>query len=190
MFGKTSLTKTSLSKSSRAFVGLSLVAVISGCSTSSEPTEAITPVVQAYCPQVVIRADAAFHRTYVGKATDDESKLVYQASLADATRSCTANEQTLTINVLAQGRIVQGAAGKTGPVALPMVVEVADGDDVIYSQKVSFTAEIPPEGSGQFIFQKADVSIPNAQGGASRFTRVRIGFDNGATAPRKAGKRG
>lgn len=197
MFGKTSLTTASFKTVLRTAAGAGLVVALAGCSTPdlgaagrADAQASVTPVVQAYCPQVVIRTDTGFHRSYVGKATDDDSKLIYQASFADVTRSCTANESTLTINVMAQGRIVAGAAGKTGDVTLPVLVEVVDGSNVIYSQKVGFTASIPPEGSGQFIFNKADVSIPNAAGGASRFTTVRIGFDTGKTAPKKPARRG
>jgi hypothetical protein len=60
-----------------------------------------------------------------------------------------------------------------------VLVEVVDGENVIYSQKVAFPVEVPT-GGAQFIFSKADVQIPNAQGGASRFTRVRLGFDTGS----------
>ncbi|MGF9564931.1 PilZ domain-containing protein [Neorhizobium sp. JUb45] len=198
MFGKTSLTTASFKTVLRTAAGAGLAAALAGCSTPdlgaagrAEAQASVTPVVQAYCPQVVIRTDTGFHRSYVGKAAEgDDSKLIYQASFADVTRSCTASESTLTINVMAQGRIVAGAAGKTGDVTLPVLVEVVDGSNVIYSQKVAFNANIPPEGSGQFIFNKADVSIPNAAGGASRFTTVRIGFDDGKAAPKKAARRG
>ncbi|MEB2847066.1 PilZ domain-containing protein [Endobacterium cereale] len=198
VFGKTSLTTASFKTVLRASAGVAIVAALVGCNTPdlgaagrAEAQANVTPVVQAYCPQVVIRTDTGFHRAYAGKAAEgDDSKLIYQASFADVTRSCTANESTLTINVMAQGRIVAGAAGKTGDVTLPVLVEVVDGNDVIYSQKVAFNAAIPPEGSGQFIFQKPDVSIPNAAGGASRFTTVRIGFDTGKAAPKKPARRG
>jgi len=46
-----------------------------------------------------------------------------------------------------------------------------------------------PAGGSQFIFSKADVQIPNAAGGASRFTRVRLGFDSAPAKPAKKGKR-
>ncbi|MDP9838266.1 hypothetical protein J2T09_003033 [Neorhizobium huautlense] len=198
VFGKTSLTTASFKTVLRVGAGVSAVAVLAGCTTPdlgaasrAEAQANVTPVVQAYCPQVVIRADTGFHRSYAGKAAEgDDSKLIYQASFADVTRSCTASETTLTINVMAQGRIVAGAAGKTGDVSLPALVEVVDGNDIIYSQKVAFNATIPPEGSGQFIFQKPDVAIPNAVGGASRFTTVRIGFDTGKAAPKKPARRG
>lgn len=174
-------------KISRGLLTGSLVAVLAGCNSSS-PTEGlaptaqaqqpVTPVVQAYCPQVVMLDQTAVYHAYARGGQDNPEKLLYQASLADATRQCTANETTLTINVVAQGRIVQGPAGTPGKVTLPVLVEVIDGDNVIYSQKVAFPVDMPAGGT-QFIFNKPDVQIPNAQGGASRFTRVRLGFETG-----------
>lgn len=171
----------------RRLLSVSLLAVMAGCSSSSTeglPAAApdqppVTPVVQAFCPPVVMREETAVHQVYARGGQDNPEKLVYQASLADATRQCTANETTITINVVAQGRIVAGPAVTAGQVNLPVLVEVIDGDDVIYSQKVGFPVELPATGT-QFIFSKADVQIPNAEGGASRFTRVRLGFDNGS----------
>ncbi|EUC01255.1 hypothetical protein PMI07_003240 [Rhizobium sp. CF080] len=174
-------------KISRGFLAVSVVAVLASCN-SSAPTEgltptapagqAATPVVQAFCPPVVMLEQTAIHRAYARGGENQPEKLLYQASLADATRQCTANETTLTINVVAQGRVVQGPVGVPGKVTLPVLVEVVDGDSVIYSQKVAFPVDMPAGGT-QFIFNKADVQIPNAQGGASRFTRVRLGFDTG-----------
>ena len=198
-----------LGKFSRGFLALSAIAILGGCnSTGDTPnpfgrsrgsapvdmvlarpasTEPVTPVVQAYCPQVVMREQDAVYRSYAKGGQDNPDKLLFQASLADATRQCTANETTLTINVVAQGRIVEGPAGSPGKATLPVLVEVLDGDKAIYSQKVAVPVEIPSGGT-QFIFNKADVQIPNAVGGASRFTRVRLGFD---LAPAKRpGRRG
>lgn len=151
------------------------------------PSEPTTPVVQAYCPQVVMLEQNAIYRAYAKGGQDNPDKLLFQASLADATRQCTANESTMTINVVAQGRIVEGPAGAPGKTTLPILVEVLDGDKVISSQKVAMPVDIPSGGT-QFVFNKPDVQIPNAVGGASRFTRVRLGFDTGAA--KKPGKRG
>ncbi len=176
----------------RSLLSASLLAVLAGCNLSS-PTSGlagaapaataqqdVTPVVQAFCPSVVMREETAIHRAYVRGGQDNPEKLMYQASLADATRACTANETTITINVVAQGRIVAGPAVTAGQVNLPVLVEVVDGDNVIYSQTVGFPVELPTGGT-QFVFNKADVQIPNAPGGASRFTRVRLGFDVGSS---------
>lgn len=193
MFRKSSLRF----RSSLGFLSLSLLAALAGCNSSSplggltqsEPAaQPVAPVVQAFCPPVVLRDDTAIRSAYAGNAKDDPDKLIYRASLAEATRACTANDTTMTINVMAQGRLVLGPAGKAGAVNLPVVVEVLDGDKVIYSKSVSYPVTVPPEGSTQFLFNKPDVAIPNTVGGASRFTRVRLGFEEvavGKSARRK-----
>ncbi len=178
-------------KLSLKFLPLSLLAVLAGCNSASPVAglnigqqaaqPAATPVVQAYCPDVVMRDDTAIRSIYAGNAKDNPEKLIYRASLGDATRACTANETTLTITVMAQGRVVLGPAGKPGPTKVPVLVEVLEGDNVIYSQTTQFNVDIPPEGSTQFIFAKNDVAIPNTTGGVSRFTRVRLGLED-ATA--------
>ncbi|MDO1581334.1 PilZ domain-containing protein [Rhizobium oryzicola] len=186
-------------KSSLKFLSLSLLAILTGCNSTS-PTyglavgqtqaqpAAVAPVVQAFCPPVVLMDQTAVHSAYAGGNAKDkdqtsaDDKLIYRASLADSTRSCTANETTMTITVMAQGRLVLGAAGKPGQINLPVNVQVVDGEKVIYSQSVNFPVQVPPEGSTQFVFVKNDVAIPNAAGGASQFTRVRVGFDEGSAA--------
>lgn len=199
-------------KISRGLLAVSLIAVLSGCDTtmgppdssfaptkgsqpvvmpraSSPSNENATPVVQAYCPQVVLPEQTAIYQSYARGGEKSADKLAYQASFGDMTRQCTANETTLTINVLAQVRLVQGPAGNPGKVTLPILVEVVEGDNVIYSQKVAFPVDLAAGGT-QLIFNKPDVQIPNAAGGASRFTRVRLSFDTGATPAKKPVRRG
>jgi len=195
-------------KISRGLLAVSLIAVLGGCDTtigppdssfaptrgtqpvampraSSPSTGPVTPVVQAYCPQIVLPEQTAIYQSYARGGDKNADKLLFQASFGDMTRQCTANETTLTINVFAQVRLVQGPAGAPGKITLPILVEVVDGDNVIYTQKVVFPVDMPAGGT-QLIFNKPDVQIPNSAGGASRFTRVRLSFDTGAPAKKPA----
>lgn len=185
----------------RLSAAMSVLAVLAGCN-SSNPSEsmavnapaaqAVTPVVQATCPPITILDGTAVRRVYSGGAKDDPSKLVYQASLSDTTRSCSMSDATLTVNVLAQGRLVPGPLSKPGRVTLPIRVTVKDGDGEIFSQVTNFPVDLPAGAAGtQFIFNNPNVAIPNAPGGASRQTNVFISFDEGAgTAGSKKGRRG
>lgn len=185
----------------RLSAAMSVLAVLAGCN-SSNPSEsmavnapaaqAVTPVVQATCPPITILDGTAVRRVYAGGAKDDPSKLVYQASLSDTTRSCSMSDATLTVNVLAQGRLVPGPLSKPGRVTLPIRVTVKDGDGEIFSQVTNFPVDLPAGAAGtQFIFNNPNVAIPNAPGGASRQTNVFISFDEGAgTAGSKQGRRG
>ncbi|XUY28378.1 PilZ domain-containing protein [Agrobacterium sp. rho-8.1] len=180
---------------------LSLLTVLAGCNSSNPSdsmavnppaAQAVAPVVQANCPSITILDGTAVRRVYAGGAKDDASKLVYQASLSDTTRSCSMSDATLTVNVLAQGRLVPGPLSKPGRITLPIRVTVKDGDGEIFSQVTNFPVDVPAGEAGtQFIFNNPNVAIPNAPGGASRQTNVFISFDDGgAQAGSKKGRRG
>ncbi len=139
------------------------------------------PVVTGICPQISLREGTAFLRKGgKGKngAADDQTKLQYQASLADTTRQCTQDETGATkVLVQAQGRLVLGPAGKAGKFTLPVRVAVVDGDQTVYSELVKFNVEIAAgQPSGQFLFQKEGVLLP---AGTSATARVFLGFDEG-----------
>ncbi|MCP2154646.1 UNVERIFIED_ORG: hypothetical protein J2740_000646 [Rhizobium nepotum] len=182
----------------RLSAAMSLLAVVAGCN-SSNPSDslavnppaaqanAVAPVVQANCPTVTVLDANAVHRVYAGGAKDDPQKLAYQVSLSDTTRSCTANETTLTVNVLAQGRLVPGPMSKPGRVTVPIRVTVKDGDGEIYGETTNFAIDVAAGGAGtQFIFNNDHVAIPNGPGGAPRSVSVYIGFaEQGAKAKTK-----
>nr|WP_316652949.1 hypothetical protein [uncultured Gellertiella sp.] len=136
------------------------------------------PVVSGACPQVSLRDGTSSMRKFARGVKDDPAKLVMQASLAQATRQCTANESGLTITVMAQGRLVEGPQGKPGAsYALPIRVAVIEGDKTIYSQLVKFNASLPAgQTTGQFLFSKNDVTVPATTGATSL---VFVGFDEG-----------
>jgi hypothetical protein len=178
----------------RLSAAMSLLAIVTGCNSSS-PSEAlgigetggsatpaaaaVTPVVQANCPKVTVLDSNAVHRVYARGAKDNPEQLVYQASLADSTRACTMNMDTLTVNVLVQGRIVPGPQAKPGAVTLPIRVSVKDGDGEIFSEVTQFPVNIAADGGAQFIFNNDHVAIPNGPGGAPKTVNVFVGFDDG-----------
>ena len=184
----------------RLSAAISLLAVLAGCNSSNPSdslavnppaAEAVAPVVQANCPAITILDSSAVHRVYAGGAKDDPSKLIYQASLSDTTRSCSMSDATLTVNVLAQGRLVPGPLSKPGRVNLPIRVTVKDGNGEIFSQVTNFPVDVPAGSAGtQFIFNNHNVAIPNAPGGASRQTNVFISFDDASKVSTKKGRRG
>lgn len=177
----------------RLSAAISLLAIVSGCNSSnpsdglavSQPANAataapVTPVVQANCPTVTVLDTNAIHQVYSGGAKGDASKLVYQASLSDTTRSCSMNVDTLTVNVLVQGRVVPGPQSKGGRVNLPIRVTVKDGDGEVFSELTSFGVDVPAGAAGtQFIFNNDHVAIPNGPGGAPKSVNVFVSFDDG-----------
>ncbi|TMV16852.1 PilZ domain-containing protein [Rhizobium sp. Td3] len=182
----------------RLSAAMSLLVVVAGCN-SSNPSESlavnppanaanpVAPVVQANCPTVTILDTNAVHRVYAGGAKDDPTKLAYQVSLSDTTRSCSMNESTLTVNVLAQGRLVPGPMAKPGRVTVPIRVTVKDGDGEIFGETTNFAVDVPAGSAGtQFIFSNDHVAIPNAPGGAPKTANVFIGFADQAAKGARA----
>jgi hypothetical protein len=93
----------------------SLLSLAAGCSSSgttdgleanvtSAEAQAISPVVQANCPQLFMLEDGAVRQVYTSGATGKPESLIYQASLGDMTRSCSMNGDVLTVHVMAQGQ--------------------------------------------------------------------------------------
>lgn len=172
-------------------LAISLLAIVAGCNktdsggaidaggSAAAPTPA---VVQGSCPQVFLLDGTAVYRTYAKGAKDDPTKLAYQASLADTTRQCVQSNNALTMTVVVQGRVIAGPAGGPGTVNLPIRVASSDGNTTLYSELTQFPVQVTNDGAAQFIFTKANVTIP---GGAGNFAKVYVGFDEGPPAKKR-----
>lgn len=185
---------------SRGVLAASLLMVLSGCNAgnpggvlgsaadkpaaapAADPAANVAAAVQGFCPPITLRDGTAYHRVYAKGAKDDATKIVYQASLADTTRSCTRSETGMTITAMVQGRLVAGPEGKAGQVTLPIRVAVTDGDKVIYSELTQFPVTLTDVAqASQFVFTK-DVPVPPDVGG---LTKVHVGFDEGPVKKKK-----
>jgi len=131
---------------------------------------------RAFCPPVRLREGTAYFNTYQGRAKDDPSKLVYQASIADVTRSCTYGDDTMTINVAVAGRIVPGPAGKTGQINMPIRIAVVSGSEVLYSKLHRVPTSVQDTaGATQFVFNDPAITVPRKGSGVVVFA----GYDEG-----------
>ncbi|TKT81159.1 hypothetical protein [Aquamicrobium sp. LC103] len=116
---------------------------------------------RAYCPATGLREGMSFHRSYQGNAEGDASKLIYQATITDITRSCTYEGNTLRMNVAIAGRIIPGPVGKAGTIRLPIRVVAARTGEVLYSQTHNFEVNVADTvGATQFVFNDANVTFP------------------------------
>jgi hypothetical protein len=179
---------------SRSFTAVSILAVLSACSTTtpkdgqdvaSPAAQTQAAVIQGGCPQIYLRDGTAFHDVYAGAAktlpdgSTDQANLLYRATMAETTRQCRQTPDGLVMTVQAAGRLIKGPAGsaKTGSVKLPIRVVVTDEATVLYSELTQFDVTLPAnEPATQFFFTKADVLIP---GGSGTLAKAYIGFDNG-----------
>lgn len=149
-----------------------------GSAAQTPPAEKVKESeLRAYCPQVVLREGTAFFNTYERGGEEVPEKLVYQASIADVTRSCTYNEGTLTMNIAVAGKIVPGPAGAAGTITMPIRVAVMRGEEVLYSQLHQYpVAAGETAGATQFVFNDPNVTFPAP---TSRNIRVFAGYDEG-----------
>ncbi|UWU16529.1 hypothetical protein N2599_02820 [Rhizobium sullae] len=153
--------------------------------TATNAQGAAQPVVQGTCPQIFMKDQDAIFRTYAKGKTGDNSQIVHQAAIGDYTRQCTLNEQNLSMTVVAQIRLIAGPAGGPGRVTLPLRITAYDGQDVVSSEVVPFTAEIPAgQTAAQVLFRKDGFKLPV---GSGALVRINIGFDQGQAAKTKKG---
>ncbi len=114
-----------------------------------------------YCPSVSLREGTAYFNTYERGGKDDQSRVIYQASIADVTRKCTNNGGMLNIEVAVAGRIVPGPKGKAGSITMPIRVAVVQGADVLYSELHKYPVNIGDTiGATQFVFTDPAIQIP------------------------------
>ena len=174
---------------------LSTAAVVSGCQSGEtlgafnmgkqdavQSAETSAEVVReselrAYCPPAVLREGTAFFRTYQKGAKDDASKVIYQASITDVTRTCRPNSGSFGMTVAVAGKVVPGPVGSTGTVTMPIRVAVLRDDQVVYSKLFQHNVVISDTaGATQFIFNDSEIVVP---GQADRSVQVIVGYDEG-----------
>ena len=174
---------------SRGVVAVSLMMVLSGCNAGgigsslglspSEPGNAAAAAdrqafVQGFCPQISLRDGTAAYRTYARGKDGDAEQVIFQASLADTTRSCARTETSLTINALVQGRLVAGPQGKAGTINLPVRVTVVDGGQEVFNEVEQYAVTLADVNQPtQFIYSK----VATVPGNISGTARVFIGFE-------------
>lgn len=178
------------SKSFRSFGALALLAVLAGCTSTSDggglgaalrgqsAEQAAAPaIVQGSCPGITLREGTSFYRTFASGGDGDPSRVVHQASIAQTTRQCTLSGDEIVMNVTAAGRVAAGPAGGAGTVRMPIRVAAVRGGDVIYSELTNYSTEIPAgSAAGQFVFSDPNIRIP---ADAVDEIRVYVGFDEG-----------
>nr|WP_292768659.1 hypothetical protein [Mesorhizobium sp.] len=131
----------------------------------------------AYCPRVTVKeADGAINR-YAKGGEGDPTKLTYQASISDSTRSCSRQTGMLTMKVAVAGRVVPGPAGAPGTVTLPIKVTVLQaGGTVLYSQTFNQQVALAGNQAQQFLFNDQNVVVPIP---TDNSLQVFAGFDTG-----------
>lgn len=139
---------------------------------------------RAFCPQVVLQEGTSRFDTYERGAKDDPSRLVYQASIGDVTRSCTHDGGVTTVTVAVAGRIVPGPKGKVGTINLPIrIVMLSNGavdpaNTATHQHPVQIADTV---GATQFVFTKTGFSFPSGPGNI----QLIAGYDEGPPPRRR-----
>jgi hypothetical protein len=132
---------------------------------------------RAFCPPVQLRQGTSFFNTYERGGNQDPNRVVYQASIADVTRSCTYNNNVLGMTIAVAGRIVPGPKGKAGTITMPIRIVVIQDGQVIKSELYKHPVAIADTiGATQFVFTDTSVSLPMP---VSSRTVVYAGYDEG-----------
>ncbi len=135
---------------------------------------------RAFCPRVTLREGTAFLNNYEKGGDGDPAKLVYQASISDATRSCSRTASQLTMNIGVAGKVISGPVGKGGTITMPIRIVVLHGEDVLYSNLFKHQATVGAQAS-QWLFSQPNVTIPLP---SDQNVQAFVGFDEGP--PKKA----
>jgi hypothetical protein len=156
---------------------------LGGSKAEEPPREVITAdALRAYCPRVSLRSGTAFYNTYEKGGEDDSSRIVYQASIADVTRSCSVSGDMLVMNVAAAGKVVPGPKARDGAVTMPIRVAVLRGEEVLYTDMIQHSVQIAANAPAtQFIFNNPNVTFPIP---TARNIQVFVGYDEGPQARR------
>jgi hypothetical protein len=148
-----------------------------GDNKTAGATKVLESELRAYCPPVTLREGTAYFNTYAKGGQDDPTKVLYQASITDVTRTCSNAGGTMTMNVAVAGKVVPGPAGAPGNVTMPIRVAVLRGDEVLYSQLHKHQVAVGDASAAtQFVFNDTSVSFPTPQG---QDVQVFAGYDEG-----------
>lgn len=131
---------------------------------------------RGFCPRVTLRDGTSTFNVYAKGGQDDPTKIVYQVSLSDVSRSCAAADGMLTMKVAVAGRVVPGPAFSAGTVTMPVCIAATRGSEVLYSQLNQHQVAVTDASAATlFVFNDPNVSFPMPP---DRAVQVYAGFDD------------
>jgi hypothetical protein len=172
--------------------GLSRYFGNSGSTTTTSASGDPTVQQDIECPTVEYRVGAAsLSLTAPGEQTT--SSVRYLLSFSQTARECFVSAGTMTMKVGVEGRVVVGAAGGPGNVAVPIrfaVVKEGPEPKTIVTKLQQTQVTVPPEaGNVPFISIVDDIVFPIPPGDEIDAYVVYVGFDPQG-APRVPAKKG
>lgn len=133
--------------------------------TAEPPVEEVEQVdLEAYCPIVRLREGTSYYTSYIRARRDenpeDPDNVIYQASIAEVTRSCNYTGGQLAMTVGVAGKVVPGPKIEPGSVNVPIRIAVLRGEEVLYSELHQYPVAVATSGATQFVFTDPNVVIP------------------------------
>jgi hypothetical protein len=173
-----------------------LVPLLAGCQSGdgtswlgggSQPPQAregqvLESELRAFCPAVTLRDSTSVFTINEKGGKEDAQRVRFQASISEATRSCSRSGGMLTVNVAIAGRVVPGPAAAPGSVNLPIHIAAVQGQEVIYSDVQSHPVQIASTATAtQFVYTNAQVTFPDP---ATANVQLFAGFDEAPGKPK------
>lgn len=126
--------------------------------TTSPPPAAVIPEEERECPPVSIAAGGAALR--LGSA--DSQSVRSQITITDVARECSnAAGGGVTVRVGAEGRVLIGPAGSSGPINATLRIEVRRGDQVIASRNARVGASVAAgQGQANWVHVEDGILVP------------------------------
>ncbi|MEM8664971.1 MAG: hypothetical protein AAGF49_12730 [Pseudomonadota bacterium] len=125
---------------------------------------------QQTCPEVSVQPETESLRRDAGSG--EASQLRWQASITETARECQPAEGGTKVRVGIAGRVIEGPAGFSGAVELPVRVAVRENGEITYSRL--HTVRVEREGASQawaFVDEQVVVDDVNR-------SEIVVGFDN------------
>lgn len=176
-----------LAGKSAGFAGAALLGIVAGCQAGDTlgglgggratppPAQVTQAELLGYCPSVAVRQADAILDSYQRGGQDDPSRLIYRATLNDATRSCAYRDGQTHMTIAIAGRVVPGKASTVGNMRMPIRISVYEDTQQIYSQLHNYDVAIGDTiGATQFVFSDSSFSMPNP---TRRNIRVIVGYE-------------
>ena len=134
-----------------------------------------------YCPQIRVREGTETARTFERGFQDDNSRILWQASIGETARECLYDERgNLLLRIGVSGRVLAGPKGSGGTVSLPLRIAVVKfREAVLASELYPVTVTIPPQGSTLFS-EVRELQLPSP--GRQRDYLIYVGFDQSGKA--------
>lgn len=139
---------------------------------------ATAPAIATECPPIKVRNGGEAIYSYTNNKIGDARSLEFQAVIDKQSRTCTASNGLITVDMGVVGRVLLGPAGANKDYTIPVRFAVERDDLAVFSEKYDLPVSIGNgEQSAEFVKVVDNVAIPFV-GGENII--IWVGFDTRA----------